>query len=551
MRRVILGVVVLLALVAWWLHDPERSIVGPKDREPDVDRSATLRDPSVKRDAFAKLRTGIPKHDRRDGTVTISGTVIDRDSSAPVGNVEVVFRNPGGEESVMAGADGTYRIDVEPGAYRAFVRDDSVLSFGPAKWVRIPTMPEADDIGLPDETSMPLVVASRDLEHVDLRVLRGGTVRGRVLDRDGRPIARAVVRAIGVVRPVLGTDLVETDANGAYELVLPAGWWKFDAGHPSYAGVDGTLNVRLEPGETTNDHDLTLVAGCVISGRVVGPDGKPTGEGAIEQGPDPFVISGRIAANGTFRWTTMVTGEVTLRAWPWKSPSSAGRSFACREGARFQDVVFQLPGRGPDIEGTLADVFGEPVALAFIDLRPLDTGGIAQQERTDADGKFAVYQMPAGRYRVSAYAPGRGVLSTIVTAPQTNVRLALGGTGRISGTVKGITNGSFELRLSGCDVDGSSVFITEDTRIAGVRDGTFELEGIPACKLVVTTTMRDGERVRALVDVPANGVGKLDLVLVDDPIEDEPRLQPPAPRPHSDEPPDEPFEEAPVLEGST
>ena len=58
----------------------------------------------------------------------------------------------------IAGADGSYRIELEPGAYRAFVRDDSVLSIGFPVEERLPGFPDLDAIGAPDETAMPLVV---------------------------------------------------------------------------------------------------------------------------------------------------------------------------------------------------------------------------------------------------------------------------------------------------------------------------------------------------------------------------------------------------------
>jgi len=51
----------------------------------------------------------------------------------------------------------------------------------------------------------------------------------------------------------------------------------------------------------------------VISGRVVGRDGKNTGDGAIEKqwGPSDFeyAAAGRIEPDGTFRWGTERAGD--------------------------------------------------------------------------------------------------------------------------------------------------------------------------------------------------------------------------------------------------
>ena len=492
MRRLVLGGLGglggMIALL-WWLVGS-----GPAESKLDGETAHSRAITSGFRDALDNARRagaggsrlGTIKGGRQDGLVRITGNVVDRLSREPVGDVEVVFRGPDGEESVTAGADGSYRIELNPGAYRAFVRDDSVLSVGLPVEERLPGFPDLDAIGAPDETAMPLVVVQQDLEAVDLFVLRGGAIYGRVLDHAGKPVAHAVVRGVNSnrVRPLLGSDMAETDADGHYEIRLPAGDWTLDVNHVRYAGAANQVMVALDAGERV-EADLSVTAGCVISGKVVDANNTPSNDGAIElQTGSSFFPAGKILANGTFRWTTILTGtEVVLRAWPWKSPHSQPLAFNCREGARYDNVVFQLPGRGPDLAGTLVDATGAPVPLAFIDLVPLDQGGISQQERASADGTWAVFAMPTGRYQVTGYAPGRGVVSAIVSSPQDQIRLQLGGTGRVEGTVIGIKHGTFELAISSCSVDGINVKIAEDSRLVSVRDGKFAIQDLPACTL--------------------------------------------------------------------
>src|SRR5213079_1922125 len=151
-------------------------------------------------------------------------------------------------------------------------------------------------------------------------------------------------------------------------------------------------------------------------------DGKPAAEGAIEKrfgATDlEFAPATRIEPTGTFRWTTTDETEVILRAWPWHSPPGATKRFACKRGARFETTLV-VTDRAPDVTGVLVDREGAPAPFTHLDVQPLDPGGIAQQERTDAAGQWAVYAMPPGRYAVTAQAPG-GVVSTIVTAPSTD-----------------------------------------------------------------------------------------------------------------------------------
>ena len=483
-RRLVLLGAIAAGLALWWLSGSE-----PANSQLD-DNSQSRQITGESRDALGRsgnVRLGtIRQRIRNHDLVQITGSVIDRLSSEHVGEVEVVFRGPGGEESVTSGADGSYRIELLPGAYRAFVRDDAVLSIGFPVEERLPGFPDLDAIGAPDEAAMPLIIAQQDLEAVDLFVLRGGAIYGHVHDVAGRPIAHAIVRSFlqseKRVRPLLGSDVAETDAEGRYELRLPAGQWWLEVSHARFAGLQDDISVELDANEKV-EVDLTAVAGCVIAGKVLGPNGLPAGDGALEVGYDGgFSPAGKILADGSFRWTTVGEQQVRLRAWPWKSPPSTEQSFDCREGARYS-VVFRNPQRGPDIAGTLVDASGEPVPLAFMDLAPLDDNGISQQERSGPDGSWGVFSMPAGRYRLTAYAPGRGVVSTEVTSPSSGVRLALGGTGGASGTIAGLTTGSFELVISSCTIDGDAIKITEDLRLISVRDGLFTLSGLPTCDL--------------------------------------------------------------------
>jgi hypothetical protein len=519
--HVLLAALAVLALVAWrggtWLHGD-----GEGDGEGDLapapgggNRAVEL---GAGTPAAGRARGGARvSPPRRLGAVTISGTVVDALTHMSVGGVEVVFRGAAGEETTTAGPDGRYQIDVPAGAYRAFVRDEAVLSIGYADRVRLPGLPTAEAAGAPEEALMPIVTANADTDGVDLRVAVGSVVRGKVVDRSGRPVAGAVLRAqSSSLRPTLGTDIAETGPDGAFELRLPAGAYELDVSHARYAGLAGTDEERrfyIGPGDIRTA-TYTLVAGCVIAGRVVGAGGQAAGDGAIEQklGPteDAFVPAGRIAADGTFRWTTTAEAEIVLRAWPWKSPPSPPRAFACRDGARHEDVLFTLADRGPDLDGILVDRGGAPVPHAFIDLVSLD-GNTGQQERTDEHGRWSVFQLAAGRYQVTASAPGRGVVAATVTAPQAQVRLELGGTGRLEGRTPRLARGSFELTFQHCNEGEVHVQMPLERRLVTVTDHAFAVEDVPACDLRFFTRWRGSMEQHGGAVVPAGGVARVEL----------------------------------------
>lgn len=451
------------------------------------------------------------------GMVVVSGAVIDSYTGARVPGAEVVMLAAvgGAESSAMSAADGSYRIEVPIGVYRAFVRGDHVLSVGTAARVRIPGQPSSDDIGVPVADRMPVVAAVRNLGSVDLEVVQAGTVNGLVVDGAGKPIAGAVVRATNYSRSVsttLGTDIAETDAKGSFELKLPEGGYALEATHAKFAALAEPVAIRVSPDEDVKV-TLALAQGCIISGRVVLPSGAPAGEGAMEEQYAPtetaYTPVGRIAADGTFRYTTVAEQEVVLRAWPWKSPYAEPQRFACKNGARFSNVVFRLPNRTADLEGVLVDHDGKPVALAHVDLTPLDPGGVGQQERTDEHGRWAVYSLPAGRYQVSATAPERGVVSETISSPARNVKLALKGTGRLEGTIAQVDNGTLEIEIARC-LDSMDIEITRERRVVEVEHGRFSVDDLPACQVALLVRWRDG-RMFVRTDIQAGSTTTVDL----------------------------------------
>lgn len=521
-------IAVVIALAAWWAVGalrsrpqapaPEtpptprltRSATGARDRLASGARDPA-RPPRSKTTRLPLTLPGLPSD------VAISGHVIDIREQHPVPGIEVVFRGPTGETSTTSDRDGAYTVRLAIGSYRAFVRDDTVLSIGRSDRVRLPSPPSADTAGVPDEALMTTVNATGDADGVDLSVVRGGVVSGKVIDRSGRPIAGAVVRArSGSVRPTLATDIAESDGDGSFELRLPAGAFDLDANHPRFAGIASSdTRIAVEPGDHLKT-TVILTTGCVIAGRVVGPGGKPASDGAIERqwgtGDTEFAASGRIEPDGSFRWVTTEPGEVVLRAWPWKSPPSAGRRFNCRDGARWSDIVFQIPERRPDLEGVLVDPAGQPVGFAYIDVAPLDRGGLAQQERSDASGRWAVFDLPAGRYRLTAQADARGVTTATVVSPRDGIRLELGGTGRLEGTTARLASGSFELVLGACLDVGGKLAIPQTRQLVAITGGRFAVDGLPACQLAFNAVWH-GRAISQQVAIPSDGTARVELDL--------------------------------------
>ncbi len=502
LRYVLAAAAAALALGWWWTRGgdaPTLSDAAPGHRDGDRPGGGSLAS-TLDRVLDGRRRIGprgVARSIDQTGLAHVTGKVVDHPAEKPVAGVEVVFAGPDGEASTTTAADGTYAIDVAPAAYRAYVRGEGVISVGFAGPERLPGPPTASRAGAPDDTLAPTIAITRDQDHVDLEVEEAGVVNGRVFDRAGHPVVGAIVRARGNQRPVLGTDVAETGLDGTFRLELPVGGWALEASHADYAGIaTGDSEPWVSVGRTqVASIDLTMVAGCIVRGHVIAADGGPATDGAVElgQGGNGFSPAGQIDADGEFRWTTLASGPVELRAWPWKSPPSAAQTFACSEGARF-DAEFRLSTATPDLDGAIATADGRPAPGAFIDVWALSPGGMSQQERADADGNWAVYSLPTGDYLVTATVEGAGQVQRRISVPAHGVALGLSGTGTVIGTTTGVDEGMVALMFGACstgDVDVPSMTAAA-TRLAPVHGGRFRIDGVPACQLEIAA--RAGEQ---------------------------------------------------------
>ena len=429
-------------------------------------------------------RAGARTDDRVAGLVLVTGTVRTGSGTAAttVGDVEVVFSGDHGVASAIAAADGSYRIELQPGRYRVSAQGDGVMSVVRAERSRLPGGPSWDQV----EAAVgfaPAIDLRRDAAGVDVQVVRGGAITGRVVDGAGRPVVGAVVRArsyASELRPALGTDLGVTDGAGNYRLEVPEGSYVLDASDEATGATarDDVGTVEVASGAPATA-DLTMILGCTITGTVVAPDGVPVTGGGLDQGEpgsDSFWMTGHIEDDGSFRWSAPVDGPIALRAWPWMSAPTAGQTFACRPGARFDGVVFQVPDVAPDLDGAILYADGTPAAGAYVEINARSAGGQSQQERADDAGTFGVFTMPPGEYEISVVT-ARGAATRMVTVPAHGVQIALA-TGALAGQVTGVVDGSFNLRYA-CTQSG---FGGRELLVA-VRGGRYQVDDLPGCDM--------------------------------------------------------------------
>jgi protocatechuate 3,4-dioxygenase beta subunit len=154
-----------------------------------------------------------------------------------------------------------------------------------------------------------------DLEGLELPLVDGAILEGRILAPDGRPALGATVQPVGEggeFGPHLGLDGVGADGNGYYRLEgLAPGELSVEARHADYPRV--VRDVVLRDGR--NALDLTFEGGQEVAGRVSDGAGGPVADALVRLAPAGRTWGGpeaRSCPDGSFNLPGVPDGEYRL-----------------------------------------------------------------------------------------------------------------------------------------------------------------------------------------------------------------------------------------------
>lgn len=316
----------------------------------------------------------------------------------------------------------------------------------------------------------------------------GGFVTGRIVDAEGRPLAgRARVEEYeGKALPPFASDMLvaAAGADGAFALgPLPLGSLSIAISAPRHASRRVEADVPSR-GRAIDLGDVALDPGLAIRGRVRDREGRGVeaaavrataqGPGAAEQGETESGAAGRFEIGGLLPGRYEVTASATGYA--------TGRAVA-EAGGEGVDVVLD---EGGTLTGRVADEAGAPVEDARVTARDESGAGggrVASGRSDEGDGRFALRDVPTGRYDLEVQAGDRG------EASRAGVRVAAGratdmGTVVLArgGVVEGVV-----VDGEGRGVPGATVAAEREANVrTGRREtqtgssGAFELRGLPA-----------------------------------------------------------------------
>jgi hypothetical protein len=391
-----------------------------------------------------------------------------------------------------AGSDGRFRIEAFPAGSLAL----AVMAPGFAsKRVEVQVGPAAREVNLGD---------------VELE--RGLTIRGRVREHAGLPVAGATVVA-SLARPMPNRTSVRalSEADGSFVLAgLDPGPQRLFASAPGYAGTSRPS----EPG--AEKVEMILSPAGSVTGAVVDDGGRPVeafdinaqpveeehAEGLILRSPGFREVS---APDGRFVLEDLGEGTYVVEANAQNRASAHVSGVKVAAGATTDVGTIRLPAGGI-IRGIVVDAANTPVPGATVRVRSPGMEfnfGSGPRAVSDPTGAFELRGVRLGTAEVSAFHPSyaEGHVSGIEVDPAKGVaeaRIVLAQGGRIEGWVgrrDGTPIPGAYLRALSLQA-GVAVFSPDagPGLVTTNADGMFVMEHVPAGRARVSLMARSGSR---------------------------------------------------------
>ena len=358
-----------------------------------------------------------------------------------------------------------------------------------------------------------------------IEVVAQGSIAGLVRFM-GAPVADAEIMVAGPRRR--NNTSIRTDGAGRFEVRgMPAGDYAVAAaGYAVGAFSSEAAHVTLARGEQRTGVAIDLDSASSISGRVIDQDGQPIARVAVKFsdtviGDECKVVTGE---DGGFVCAMLTGGHYQPQVRLEDSSSvilpPAGPELAIVEvvggRAHVDGVVLRVRLERASVRGRVLGPDGAPAPDVLVRAIESTTGYTPataswfgqRAATTDADGAFTLTAIDGLAYTVHARAPSGAEASVVDVHPGSPVELRLIATGRIRGTVVGLSQrAEIWVRALGNTVDAVR---------ARVDGAGFLVEGLPPGRYAVLAV--EGARgASATTELEAGGEATVRLV-ADEPV---------------------------------
>ena len=328
----------------------------------------------------------------------IEGRLTYTDTGAPVKDASVAFQGiypTIGAEQANVDTNGNYLFtNLATGVYNLY------LDKGPEGWTAV-------------AKELIKVVEGETVSNVDLTLVRGGFITGRVTDRDtGEPIANHYIRSHDAARPKsqAAGHGTATDENGVYRFHAAPGQVRLYVGTSGYQAIEQAKKlVEVVEGETVVV-DFQLSKGTELMGQILTKAGEPVAGARITRARDWHTEYGRSDKSGGFTISGLRTGQnLSLKAEHSGLRLRGRAEVEVQPGASVEIRMEQY--ERVKVSGRVVSREGEPMSSVSIYLMRWDSQRRMGQSTTVAvtggDGRFQEIGLIVGdEYVISANAEG-------------------------------------------------------------------------------------------------------------------------------------------------
>ncbi len=332
-----------------------------------------------------EMRRGLPVRGRVVGPdgAPVEGAKV-RSNATGVGNLAWQWGLPwGGNDGgplAVSGPDGRFEI---PGLAP---RDGWVLSAAKDDFVGVPSEPFA-------------VAPEAPVPEVTLRMEVGGSLSGRVIDGDGKPLVGWTVWywPMEAKGGFFGNTQVTTDGDGAFTIRgLPAGKGQLQANGGTGGAAPTILDPPLGEGEKRTGVEIRIEKGVEVSGILVDADGKTlagqslSASGVGSRGGSAWAAT---RSDGTFALAGVPAGLVQISVSE-STDEGYGRNVSLGEPVTAPCSGLRLvytAKKKTTVTGRVTDAEGRPVPLCVVEVgtRSNVNYGAATNPNEVVNGEFA------------------------------------------------------------------------------------------------------------------------------------------------------------------